>query len=175
MGEEQKDGDMCLPYPTAQQIKIPGVVFGEKFGFGPHLESLIDRVRIRQNALKKLGGSTWGAETNKMRVTHKAQIESVISCGLVAVGSGAWESDIHRLDTCARNPAARSASVASFSGRLIVLHSVAGAASVHKLYIQQCARLFDLALRALNSAISPRRRERFGDIYGIPGWGATEP
>ena len=125
---------------------------------------------MRQNVLKRIGGSTWGAETNILRTTHKALIESIACYGLTAVGAGAYEADMRRVDTCALNPAVRSITGASFPARLIVLHSVAGAASIHNLYIQTCARTLDRGMRATNSSLAHRLSVWSAGVYRIKDW-----
>ena len=52
----------------------------------------------KANILKRMGGSTWGAETGILRVTHKALIESAITYGFVAIDSCAHEKDLRRID-----------------------------------------------------------------------------
>ena len=80
-------------------------------GFTAHIDNAIDRIRVRQNILKMMGGSTWGSESNILRVPRKALLGSVVSHGFVAVGSGAYYKDLRKLDTCALNPAARAIAV----------------------------------------------------------------
>ena len=93
--------------------------WNEAFGFTKHISNLVARARVRQNVLKRMSGCSWRAETNILRATHRALIESIISRGLPAVGSGAYELDLRRRDTCALNPAARKITGTSFPDRLI--------------------------------------------------------
>ena len=105
-------------------------------GFTAHIDNAIDRIRVRQNILKMMGGSTWGSESNILRVPRKALLGSVVSHGFVAVGSGAYYKDLRKLDTCALNPAARAIAGIGFSARLATLHS---SAETRNMFIQSCA------------------------------------
>ena len=134
--EEENEKRGTLPYPKVDKIKILGLTFDRNIGFTSNIANTIAKTRMRQNILKRLGGCTWGAETNLLRVTHKAIIEGVVGYGIVAMGSGAYESELRRLDTCTLNPAARAITGVGPYARLITLHSMAGTISIHNLYIQ---------------------------------------
>ena len=124
--------------------------------------------------LKEVSGRTWGAETNILRETHKVFIESVISYGLVTTGSGAYETETRKLDTCALNPPAKAITGASFSARQAVLHATAGTLAAHNLYIQNCARAMDRGLRALNSTIARSLWTWNNKSYKVTGWRPRE-
>ena len=133
---------------------IPGGVLDRSLSSPYHTANLMARAQVRQNIFEEVGSSNWGADTNIHRVTHRAITESGTNYGLVATGSGAYESGIRKLRACALNLAARSNAGAGFSARLIVLHSMASTIAVHNLYIQNCARTMDRGLRAQSSAIA---------------------
>ena len=109
-----------------------------------------------------------------MRVTHKAIIESVVGYGIVAVGSGAYESELRRIDTCTLNPAATAITGAGSSARLITLHSTAGAVSVRNLYIQNCAKTMDRGKRAGGSSVAKNIEKWSARLYQISNWEVRE-
>ena len=156
------------------EIKILGLTFDRNLGFASHIANTIAKTRVRQNILRRLGGCTCGAETNILRVTHKAIIESVVVYGIVAVGSGAYESELRRLDTCVLNPAARVIAGVGPSARLITLHSTAGTISIHNFFIQGCAQTMDRGLRADRSSIARTIQKWTADQYQITTWEARE-
>ena len=82
-----------LPYTRVTQLKILGVTFHRKMGFTTHIGNAIDIIGVRQSSPGVMGGSTWGSESNILRVTHKVLLESVVGYGFVAMGSGAYEKD----------------------------------------------------------------------------------
>ena len=137
-------------------------------GFTTHIGNAIDGIWVQQNVLRMMGGGTWGSESNILRVTHKALLESVVSYGFVAVGSGAYEKDLRRLDTCALNLAVRATTGA------IVLLAMAGTISAHNLYIQHCARSMDLALCAYGSNIARGLQRRRSAGNSVQNWTAAQ-
>ena len=143
-------------------------------GFSTHIANAVAKTRMRQNVLRRVGGCAFGAESNILRVARKAILESAVSYNIVATGSGAYESELRRLGTCALNPAARAIAGVGPSARLITLRSAAGTISIHNLCIQSCARTMDRGLRAGRSSMATDVQEWSAHLYQVKNWEVEE-
>ena len=89
-----------------------------------------------------------------LRLARDAPVVSLIRYGPVVVGSGTCEQSLHSLEVCVLNVPARKILSVGRSAGLPVLHATAGVLSEHNPYLQQCASLTDLSLRAEGSSIN---------------------
>ena len=174
-GDDAEIEKKKLLYLRVARMETGGVIFDQTFGFLEHIASIIARSRVRQHILERIGGRTWGEETNILSTTHKAPIESVIEYGFIAVGSGAYEYDMRKLDTCVLNPSARAITGVSFSACLITLHAAAGAKSIRNIYIQDCACFLGRAQRAHNSGVRDRLQSWRAAQYQVGRWNSEVP
>uniref|UniRef100_A0A1I8NS53 Reverse transcriptase domain-containing protein n=1 Tax=Stomoxys calcitrans TaxID=35570 RepID=A0A1I8NS53_STOCA len=70
------DGEMN---PTIKCPKILDVTFDSSGIFFPHATAICDKIKGRNEVLKKLAGSRWGADKETLLTTYKAIGRSVIS------------------------------------------------------------------------------------------------
>ena len=159
-----------LPYPFANQIKILGIIFDMKLCFEAHIETILDRAKIRVGVISRLAGCTWGAETGILRLTGDSLVVSLMRYGLPMIGSGAYEQSINKLEVCVVNILARKIAGVARSARLPVLHMAAGVVSYRNLYIQNCGQMVDHVLRAGNSSIKKRIGHCVCQAYQVEDW-----
>jgi len=63
-----------------------GLVFDRTMSFTKHTNEVKRRMLKRVNALRALTGTSWGADTNTLRVTYKSYVEPVALYGLECYG-----------------------------------------------------------------------------------------
>ena len=162
-----------LPYSVVEEMRVLGVVFDDGFKFLKQYGKMRAKARVRMAIMKRLAGTSWGLETTMMRVTGEALVVSLLRYGLTTVGSGLEDKVMRRVDTGILNVMARMTTGVTRSARIPILHAVAGILSMHNLYIQQCASMLDLVLRASRSTIENRIRRWLARTYDVEAWEAT--
>ena len=107
-----------------------------------------------------------------LRLTCEALAVSLLRYGLTIVGSGLSDKAMSGLDTCVLNIMARKISGVPRTARVSVLRAVSGALSAHNLFIQHCALMVDLGLRASGSTLQRCLNSWLCRIFGVRSWEA---
>ena len=162
-----------LPYGEVEQFKLLGIEFDKGFTFEGHLQKVLGKAKMRLAILSKVSSYTWGLETGVLRATGKALVTSLLRYGLAVIGSGLTERNMRLLDTRVTNVLARKICGVGQAARLPILHAASGTMAVHNLFIQRCAEMLNIALKAENSSIQQRLRRWLGKAYGVETWEAT--
>ena len=162
-----------LPYPEVEEMRILGVIFDCDFSFERHFTRICEKTRVRMAILGRLATSSWGLESTMMRITGEALVVSLLRFGLTVVGSGLADGLMRRLDTTILNVMARRTTGVARTARIPVLHATAGILSAHNLFIQQCASMVDLSLRATGASVQARVSRWMECMYGVSTWKTT--
>ena len=187
VGEEQREGqspeqnkdkpipseqlpDAALPYSQVSRIKILGMLFDQRFSFEDHMSKILAKARTRLAILNKVAGSSWGLETGMLRLTGKSLVLSLLRYGQTVVGSSLSEKWMSLIDTRIINILARKIVGAGPSARLSVLRAIAGVESSHNMYIQQCAKMLNLILRADRSSVQAKMEGWLGGACSVVSW-----
>ena len=159
-----------LPFKWQEEMEILGVTFDERLCFRAHIQRLLGRAKVRHSVMSKLARSSWGLETGVLRVTHEALLTSLIRYGMVATGSGAYESDFCLLQTRHANIAARRVLGIGRSARLGTLFATSNALSARNLYLRSCATMLDRCLRATDSSTTKRLHMWSKEQFQVTSW-----
>ena len=159
-----------LPYGVSGSLKLLGMHFDVGLDFRTQLSELLGKAGVRFGLLARVSGSSWGLETNTLRLTCDALIVSLIRYGLVVTGAGLFERHFSKIETRLTNVAARRILGIGRSARLIVLHAVAGVQSAHNLFLLNCAFSIDRGLRAGRSSFRESLLDKLEKLYRISGW-----
>ena len=162
-----------LRYPEVQEMRVLGAMFDDGFGSQKQFVKICTKVRVRMAIMERLAGCWWELETTMMRITGEALAVSLFRYVLTTAGSGLDDKYMRRIDTCILNVLARMTTGVARSARIPALHAFAGILSMRNLYIQQCASMLDLVLRASNATIESRIRQWLMRMYGVKTWEAT--
>ena len=159
-----------LPYSVVSRFRLLGVVFDENFRFQDHVSQILEKAKIRLAILAKVSSNSWGLDTGMLRLTGKALVLSLLRYGLTVTGSGMNDKDMQRIDTRVVNVLARRILGVGPSARLPVLHAVAGVESMNNLYVQNCAAMLNIALRAERSSLQTRMNRWLCRAYEVRSW-----
>ena len=163
-------GKCAFPYKNTESFRLLGVTFDNKFSFGAQLERVLSLSKKRLAIMGKVAGFAWGLETNMLRLTGDTLITSLLRYGLAVVGSGLSDEAMRRVNTCVLNVMARKIVGVNRTARVPILHAVSGILSIHNLFIQHCASMLDLSLRASNSTIQTRLHNWLCQVFKISAW-----
>ena len=169
LGRRQQS-EYVFPYKHVESFRLLGVTFDNKFSFGAQLERVLSLSKKRLAIMGKVAGFAWGLETNMLRLTGDTLITSLLRYGLAVVGSGLSDDSMRRINTCVLNVMARKIIGVNRTARVPVLHAVSGILSVHNLFVQHCASMLDLSLRASNSTIQTRLQGWLCRVFRMPTW-----
>ena len=160
------------PYQIVEEMKILGIVLDRRLIFRGHIEQISDRAKVGLAILGKLAGCKWGSVTGLLRSPGEALIVSLLRYRCTIVGSGGYEQDPRKLETCVVNELARRVAEVSRSARIPVLLATAGFLSARNVYVQRCAAVLDLGLRAQNGSLQSRLDGWTQQLYGVDSWEA---
>ena len=77
---------LLLPYRTVANMKISGVVFGDKFNFEVHLNKILNKAKTRMALLTRVSSYSWGLEVGMLRLTGEAPVISLLRYCLAVTG-----------------------------------------------------------------------------------------
>ena len=141
------------PYSTVAQIKILGVAFDKEFSFRAHLERSLAKAKTILAILPVVSSCSWGLKVGMLRLTGNALIISLLRYGLAVTGSGLEGRRTKQFNTRIVNVLGGQVLGVAQSARIPVLHDTAEVTSMRNLYIQHCAEMLNLTLRAARSSI----------------------
>ena len=72
-----------------KMVKFLGVIFNLGLTWAAHIDSIIDRCKVRLNLMRAIAGSTWGASRSILVIVYKTLIGSIIDYGCMAYDSAA--------------------------------------------------------------------------------------
>ena len=163
-----------LPFNFGEQIRLLGLIIDDGLTQEKQVDSVMRRVLVRQGVMAQLAKRKWGLEVGILRSTHATLITSLISYGLVAVGSTAYEGLLDRLEAQYTNIVARRIVGVDKTARLEVLHMVAGVMTVRNKYLQHCGLMVDRTLRGHNGVAQQEMQEWVNAKYGMKDWNTAE-
>ncbi len=88
-------GDSLIP--LVKHPKILGVTFDTMFSFSPQYQATLNGARGRNNVLKALSGSNWGADKETLTLSYKAITRSKLEYGSAIWGPGLSETGWSKL------------------------------------------------------------------------------
>ena len=91
-----------------------------------------------------------------LRLTGDTLVAGLFRCSHAVVVSGLLERATSRMDTCSINVVAREVLGVDRTARIPILYAMSRVMSSRNLYIQHCAAIVDLGLRAENSTLQSR-------------------
>jgi hypothetical protein len=97
-----------LPVPFVKNPKILGVIHDSMMNWDQHAKYAVERTKSRNNVLKAMAGTTWGAQKETLLATYKAIGRSVAEYAVPIWGPNASETHWKRLNA-AQNDALRIA------------------------------------------------------------------
>ena len=108
--------DGC-PVPTVKNPKILGVIFDGLHSFKANTDSLVNKVKKRNNVLKAIGGTTWGKEKEILMSTYKATGRATLNYAAPVWTASLSETNWQKLQTC------QNAAMRSITGCVRMTHS----------------------------------------------------
>ena len=156
-----------FPYPLVDSMRVLGVQLDTYGSLDDQLLVILARAQVRQGLLARAAHSSWGLETDVLRVTRDALIVSLLRYGLVVVGSCVPDDLMTRMDVHIVDTASRRITGLPVFLRVEALHFLAQTQSMRNLYIRHCAEFLHAVMGSNGSGIKKRIEAELCAIFQV--------